>query len=43
MKQILLVLDVQDEGFNEDEIIQNIISAIPNRITISMREVIQNA
>lgn len=43
MKTILLTLKINDEGYSEDEIIQNIICSIPNRITISMREVIEDA
>lgn len=42
MKKILLILEINNEDFTEDEIIQNIVSSIPNRITISMREVIED-
>jgi hypothetical protein len=40
MKEILLILTIDDEGYKEEEIIQNILKSIPNRIKISMREVI---
>ncbi len=41
MKTILLTLKIEDEGFSEEELIQNILCSIPNRITVSMKEIIE--
>lgn len=41
MKKLLLILEINDEGFNEDELIQNILCSIPNKINISMKEIIE--
>ena len=42
MKKILIVLKMEsDLKFNEEEFIKNVLNLIPNNITVSMKEVIE--